>query len=312
MPDTVRPVPARPSGRQVLLHFGEQEAVVTEVGATLRSYTVAGRDVIDGFAEDEMATSGRGQILAPWPNRLADGQYSFGGESYQLALSEPATRTAIHGLVRWVNWEVAEAGDAYAVMAHRLHPQPGYPFLLDLRLTYRLADHGLSVSLVATNEGERPCPFGAGAHPYLRVGQAGIDALLLQAPGATRYRTDERGLPVGQEPVDGTALDFRRSTPIGPAVLDTAFGDLQRDTGGRATVELFDGHGKGVALWLDEGYTHLMLYTGDTVADPARRRQGLAVEPMSCAPDAFRTGDGLRSIEPGQSFGAAWGLCSFG
>ena len=89
-----------PSGEQYELVFGDQHAVVVEVGAGLRTYG----DVLDGYAVDEMCTSGRGQVLAPWPNRIADGVYEFDGKSYQLALTDPSEHGAIHGLARWASW----------------------------------------------------------------------------------------------------------------------------------------------------------------------------------------------------------------
>jgi aldose 1-epimerase len=51
-----------------------------------------------------------------------------------------------------------------------------------------------------------------------------------------------------------------------------------------------------------------MLFTGDSLPDASRRRGGLGVEPMTCAPNAFASGDGLRVLEPGESFSAAWGI----
>lgn len=300
-----------PSGRQVTIAHGRQQAVIVEVGAALRRYAVDGDDIVDGFAADEMSTGGRGQVLAPWPNRLDGGSYDFDGRVLQLPLSEPHAGNAIHGLVRFANWEVAESGSAHAVMTHRLHPQPGYPFLLDLRVAYALDAAGLTVVVEATNRGPDRCPFGAGAHPYVRVGERGVDPLTLRSPAASWYRSDGRGIPVERCRCEGTPNDFREPRAIGAARLDTAFTDLQRGTDGRAVVELAapDG-GRRVQVWMDPSFTHLMLFTGDTLAGDARRRS-LAVEPMSCAPNAFRTGDGLRVLAPGETFRGRWGIVPF-
>jgi len=301
-----------PSGQQIELASGDQRAVVVEVGGGLRSYTVAGEDVLDGYAVGEMVSSGRGQILAPWPNRLADGRYDFGGRTNQLAVSEPATRTAIHGLVRFANWTVAEQGVDHVVMAHRLHPQPGYPFLLDLRAAYRLDGGGLGVTLSLTNRGDSPAPVGVGAHPYVRLGAGGIDGLELRVPARSWYPTDDRGLPAARQAVEGTPYDFRSGRRIGEIRLDTAFADLIRGGDGRVAVELTEpGGGRAVRVWLD-GFDYLMVFTGDTLADPARRRQALAVEPMSCAPNAFRSGDGLSVLAPGEVRAASWGISTAG
>ncbi len=131
-----------PSGRQYTLVRGEQQAVVVEVGAALRSHLVAGREVLGGYGEHEMATSARGQVLIPWPNRLQDGSYTWAGTQHQLPLSEPDKRNAIHGLVRWANCTAARQTTAEVELRHVLHPQPGYPFTLELSVAYRLRRPG--------------------------------------------------------------------------------------------------------------------------------------------------------------------------
>ena len=255
--------------------------------------------------------SGRGQVLIPWPNRLQDGRYEFDGRSHQLPLTEPERGNAIHGLVRESAWTVGEREPNRVVLEHLLQPQPGYPFSVALRLEYLLSDQGLSVSTTATNVGATACPYGAGAHPYLTLGTATVDPVLLRVPGRTVLHSDERGLPVGEESVEGTEYDFRRSRPIGEAKLDHAFADFERDENGHVRVELRDPDGgTGLMLWMDEGYRYLMLFTGDTLPDVNRR--SLAVEPMTCPPNSFRTGNALVTLEPGRSFASAWGIIPVG
>lgn len=300
--------PVRPSGRQLELAHGEQRAAVVEVGGGLRTYRAGERDVVDGYDEWEMCTAGRGQPLIPWPNRLRDGSYEFDGERHQLALSEPPTHNAIHGLTRWSNWTVAERERDYARMEHVLHPQTGYPFALALAIEYALGDSGLTVRTSATNVGARACPYGTGAHPYLAAGDELVDACMLQAPGAQRLRTDDRSLPTGTEPVDDTEYDFRSPRQIGATQLDTGYATLVRDADGLARVRLSRPDGVQVTLWQDRHYEYLMLFTGETVPEPQRRRRGLAVEPMTCAPNAFQSGDGLRVLAPGETLTSAWGI----
>src|SRR5262249_34364533 len=86
-----------PSGEQVEIAVGDQQAVVVEVGGGLRSYSAGGRELLDGYRADEMSSSGRGQVLIPWPNRLQDGRYEFDGQSHPPPLNEPEHRNAIHG-----------------------------------------------------------------------------------------------------------------------------------------------------------------------------------------------------------------------
>ena len=297
---------AAPSGAQYRVASGDQEATVVEVGGGLRTFTVGDEPVLDGYELDEMADGGRGQLLLPWPNRIRDGGYRFQvAGDLQLALTEPGRHNASHGLVRWANWTAAVHEADRVVMTLVLHPQPGYPFTLDLSVDYRLGAEGLSVATTATNLGNLPCPYGAGAHPYLTVGTPSVDDAVLQVPSATRLETDDRGIPTGSAPVGGTPFDFRRARRIGDLVLDTAFTDL---TGDRAVVAA-PGDGRRVVLWWDASYRWLMVFTGDTL-DPAHRRRSLALEPMTCAPNAYVTGDGLRVLEPEESWTTTWGIAA--
>jgi aldose 1-epimerase len=304
----VIPTAARvaPTGEQVELVHGDQRAVVVEVGGGLRAYAAGQRELLDGYDVDAMSTSGRGQLLIPWPNRLQDGRYEFDGRRHQLALSEPEHGNAIHGLVRWTRWFVREREADRVLLEHVLHPQPGYPFSLTVEVEYALAADGLSVRTTATNIGVDACPYGAGVHPYLTVGTPSVDAAILTSPGATVIRSDDRGLPVGTDRVEGTPFDFRRARAIAATALDHAFTDLERGDDGLARVELRHPDGSGVVLWVDEGYRYLMLFTGDPLPDVGRR--SLAVEPMTCPPNAFRTGESLVRLEPGETHTARWGL----
>lgn len=300
----------QPSGEQYVLTSGDQRAVVTEVGAGLRAYTVGDRDVIDGFAEDEMSTIGRGQVLLPWPNRIEDGQYEFAGRMRQAPINEPARNNALHGLTRWVNWTAADQAADRVLMSLLLHPQDGYPFTLRLEVEYRLSASGLSIRTTATNVGREAAPFGAGYHPYLTVGTL-IDEALLKLPALLRLEADERlMIPTGRlVPNRGTAYDFLEARPIGSLRMDTAFANLIPDSDGLTRVRLeAPGGGPRVTVWMEVVYQFLMVFTPDTIPDVARRRRSIAIEPMTCAPNAFRSGDGLIVLQPGASWSGTWGI----
>ena len=295
-----------PSGEQIELRAGDQRAVVVEVGAGLREYHCDGRPLLHGYGEGEICGAGRGQLLMPWPNRIGDGAYRFDGADHQLALNEIGRRNAIHGLVRWLPWLVREREPNRVSLEQRLHPQPGYPFALRLTAGYELTADGLRVTLAAVNEGDGPCPFGAGAHPYLTLGAA-VDGFELRVPAGTVIRSDDRGLPRETVAVGADGLDFRAGRSIGATVLDHCFGSLERDADGIARVTVDDpASGDGVTLWVDGAYPYLMVFTGDPIADVDRR--ALAVEPMTCPPDAFRTGEAVVRLEPGQSWSGTWGI----
>lgn len=297
-----------PSGEQYELHCGDQQAVITEVGGGLRSYIVGGRPVVDGYGVDEMCTGGRGQILIPWPNRIDGGRYRFEGMEHALALTEPGARNAIHGLTRWANWVPVEHAERHVRLRHTLHPQTGWPFVLTCELEYRIGPGGLTVCTTATNAGAAPCPYATGAHPYLSAGTAGIDEALVHVPGSIYYPTDERGIPTGRERVDGTRYDLRSPTELGGRRIDVAYTDLARDPDGRARVNVAAPDGSSVTLWVSNAYPYLEIFTGDTLPESERRRTALGAEPMTAAPNAFRTGDGLITLWPYETHKAEWGI----
>lgn len=305
------PAPATsPTGEQWAIGHGHQEVVVTEVGATLRAYTVNGADVVQGFGPTEWSHAGRGQVLAPWPNRLGDGAYRWRDVQAQAALDEPQLGNAIHGLVRWLPWRLEAHAQNVVSLRCPIRPTPGYPFSVDLRVEYRLRRDGLAVTTTATGMGEGAAPFGLGFHPYVTVGGTRVDTAHLDLPASQRLVLDARSLPTGEvQPVEGTELDFTRPRPIGPARLDTAFTDLARGADGVARAHLEDPmNGRGVEVWMDDRFRYLMCYTGDTVPEEQLRRTAVAIEPMTCPPDAFRSGRDLIVLEPGLSWEASWGV----
>ena len=285
---------------------GDQRVVLDEVGGGIREYAARGRELIDGYAAGELSTSGRGQVLIPWPNRIEDGSYEFGGQSHQLELTEPENGNAIHGLVRWEPWAVAEREPQRVVLQHELQAPQGYPFTLRVSVEYTLALDGLTVHTTATNVGESACPYGGGFHPYFTVGTETVDSVILHLPARTVLGSDDRGLPLEAAPVDGTEYDFRRPRPIGSTTLDHAFTELVRDRDGLARVALGGHPGIGLDVWVDQAYGYLQVFSGDPLPDVNRR--SLAVEPMTCPANAFRTGEGLIRLEPGASFTGAWGI----
>ena len=299
-----------PSGRQYRITHGPQEAVITEVGATLRSYRVEGHELLDGFAENEICTVARGQPLLPWPNRLRDGRYEFQGVSYQTALTEPTKMNAIHGLARWMNWTAEQRKESSVVMRLLLHPQEGYPFSLSLSIEYRLDQRGLAVTTAGTNAGAAPLPYAAGQHPYLTVGTELIDAASLRLPVLLEMEVDQRQIPTGRlMQVKGTASDFLELREIGGTVLDTAFTSLVPDADGLTRIIMQAPSGRPrLTLWMDKAYQYVMVFTGDTIPEVERRRRGLGLEPMTCAPNAFQSGLGLATLEPGASAHSAWGI----
>ena len=220
-----------PSGEQFRITSGSHAATIVEVGGGVREYTVDGQPVLQPYPVEAMCDGAHGTPLIPWPNRLADGRYTFGDVDYRVALTEPEKHNAIHGFLRWRSWTAVRHEPDRVTMATRLHPLEGYPFTLDVEVDYTLGESGLTVRTTATNSGARTCPYACGQHPYLSPGDGDIDDCTLHLDAATRIVTDdERQLPTGREPVEGTPYDFRsgrrstgcRSTTPSPTSLATA------------------------------------------------------------------------------------------
>lgn len=291
------------SGRQYLIESGRYRAEIASVGATLRSLTAEGRDLVVPFEEHEVRPAFRGALLAPWPNRVVDGRYSFGGVEHELALTEPKRGHALHGLAAWLDFaEVSVERDAVALAA-TIEAQEGYPYRLDLLVTFEVDDEGLHQTVTATNTGERTAPFGTGPHPYLVAGPGSVDDWTLELPTErVLLVTDDRLIPT--ELVDvPERFDFREPRAIGDTFIDHAFTGLTRHE-----VRVTAGDA-GVAMRWDAACPWVQVHTADQ-PDAAISRLGLAVEPMTCPPDAFNSGEHLIALEPAASTTAGWTIAA--
>jgi aldose 1-epimerase len=287
-----------PTGAEHALERGRQRLVVSEAGGGARSWTVDGSELLASFASGTRDGAFAGKPLMPWPNRLRDGRYAFEGTEHRVELSEPKTRTALHGLTLSSRWRASRTSAHGITLAHQLREREGYPFALDLAVGYELDAAGVVVTLRATNAGTGRAPFGAGLHPYLRLD----GDVTLQVPARSRVPIDDRLLPIGPPaPVSGTDLDFRHARRLGERRLDTCFGDLERGSAGVASVTV-DG-ARPLVVWMDDAFHFVQVFTADGA---------IAVEPMTCAPDAFNSGDGLLVLEPGASFTGRCGLTASG
>ena len=304
------------SGTPVTLAAHGYEAAIATVGASLRSLTHDGRDLVVPFGVDEVRPHFRGATLAPWPNRVVDGVHRFGGAHQQLALTEPARGHALHGLLGWVDWSVIDNDDESVTLAANVPAQTGYPWWVEVSTTYRLGPDGLRQTVRATNLSRTPAPWGTGPHPYLCAGPRGLDSWTLELPADTVLEvTPDRLSPVGLASVtdDAARFDFREPRVLGAVEIDHAFTDLVRDADGRATVTLTDPSGTGVAMTWDAACAWVQIHTADRPENPASpaHRAGLAVEPMTCAPDAFNDDaydfdTGLIALAPGESREVGW------
>lgn len=307
------------SGTQHALRAGDYEAVIASVGASLRSLTSDGRDLTVPFDADEVRPSYRGATLAPWPNRIVDGKFTFDGVERQVALTEPARHHALHGLAGWLDFEAIDKSPSHVTLVGVITPQTGYPWRIVVTTTFALDANGLTQTVTATNESPDAAPWGTGPHPYLVAGAGHVDDWTLELPADEVLTvTADRLSPIGLRPVDADdaeRFDFRAARRIGAVEIDHAYTALTRDAGGFATVRLTSAGGQGVEMTWDAACPWVQIHTSDKGVGKPGHRTGLAVEPMTCAPDAFNADRydhdaGLIVLEPGASASASWRIAA--
>ncbi|MDP5185025.1 aldose 1-epimerase family protein [Blastococcus sp. BMG 814] len=288
---------------EVELTAGDAALVVDLRGGTLRRLTVGSWEVLDGYPAGRVLPGWRGATLVPWPNRLRHGRWSWQGTGLQLDVRSPEEPHAIHGLVTWQPWTVLAEADGSVTVGTTVEPQPGYPFRLAVAVDHVLSADRLTSTLRVRNTGDRPAPFGAGFHPYLSVGEVddgGIGEAELTLPARTELVLDG-GLPTGERrPYDGAV------GRIGECALDTPLTDLERDDDGWWHVRLRGSAGE-LTVSADAAWPWLQVYTGDTLPEGQRRRS-LAVEPMTCPPNALADDVDLQVLEPGAEWAGTWSL----
>lgn len=300
------------SGFQFSLSHGAYRAEIATVGATLRSLTHSGRDLVVPFEADELRPVFRGATLAPWPNRVIDGRYEWLGQLHQLGLTEPERGHALHGLLVWQDFTAARHTNDSVRLIAVIEPQTGYPWRVEVTVDYWLDDAGLHQRVSGTNRSSNSAPFGVGPHPYLVAGPGRVDDWTLELRAETILAVvGERLLPDGQTPVTAERgqWDFRNCQSLNGVNLDHAFTDLSFDELEQTEAILRGADGAGVKMTWDRTCPWVQVHTADR-PEPDLDRLGLAVEPMTCPPAAFNTGEGIIPLEPGQTKGASWSICA--
>lgn len=297
------PTPSPPSPRWTIRSGGVQ-AVVGARGGGICELTVDGACVIADVGDDQTPTAYDGLLLAPWPNRIPGGIWSWQGESQQLAISEPATNSALHGLVAWSAWRADRVDDDTVELAIEVLSQPGYPGHLSLTATWSVSVDGLRCRLQSRNLGSDEAPFGIAAHPYVTVPGADVDNLVLTVPAMSWMEVDDNLHPVALHDVAGSSYDFRAGAPLAGVSMDTAFADRI----GTESAQL-SGPAGTVEMWSDAAFGWWQVYTSDYFPpDSPRHRSSVALEPMTCGPNAFNIGRNLVVLAPGEIWSGEWGV----
>jgi aldose 1-epimerase len=302
----VSPTTTAPTGEQHVITHGAFRAVITQVAAGLREFTVGGVDLTEPYPETVSPPFADGIVLVPWPNRVEDGLWTLGGAPQQLDITEPARHNAIHGLLRYAGYTLVERQPNAVTLSATVFPQHGYPFYLDTTVRYELGDSGLSVTHTISNLSEVEAPVAIGTHPFLTIGDVPTEELTLTVHASTRFEVDDRLNPIAEVPVEGSRYDLRAGRAVGELYFDDAFGGVDTLDGVSAVLAAPDG--REVRLVQDKNHGYLQVFT--TRDFPKKGGPGLAVavEPMTAPPNAFNSGLGLKWVEPGQAWTVSWGI----
>ena len=296
------------AGQHLILEADGARAEIGTVAATLRAASVGDVTIVDGPVGhgDVSRPFASGIILTPWPNRVRDGVWQLDGVEQQLAITEPDRSNALHGLLRYADYEVREQSASSVTLGALIAPQAGWPFLLDTTVRYEVRPDGITVTHGVTNLGESRAPYATGSHPFLRIGDTPVEELRLTVAAATYFDVDDRLNPVAERPVDGTRFDVRGGLRVGDLSFDTAFGGVTHRNGASAWLTAPDGATLELVQDVDWGY--LQVFTTDEYPREGGTGRAIAVEPMTAPPDALNSGQGLQWIEPGATSEGSWGL----
>ncbi|THV41581.1 aldose 1-epimerase family protein [Glycomyces buryatensis] len=292
------------SGEQWAIAYADHEATIVAVGGGVRSYTYKGRHIVMSYGDDELAPGWSGHVLAPWPNRVRDGRYSFGGEDFQLPVNEIETNTSLHGFVAWAQWTAVEVTETSVTLECRLPARLGYPWTMLLRTRWSIGPGGLRAAHTVSNPGIRTLPFGIGTHSYFVPGSLErIDEATLHVPASKKLKLDKQQIPVGDE-----AGDLAKPTVLKDHVIDDCYGGLTRGSDGKAEVRLADPvSGSAVTVWMDESFDWVHIYTADGL-DGDRNRASVAIEPTTCPPNALASGEDVVELSPSEAWFGVWGI----
>ena len=291
------------TGAQYEITGGGHRAVVTGVGAGLRVLTARDAPLIETYAADERPPMGAGGVLVPWPNRTAHARFTWRGVPHELEATEPARGHAIHGLLRRATWTPVRHDAAAVTLAADVPAGHGWPQPLHVETTYAVGDGGLAVTHALTNTGDDDCPAGVGVHPYLRVGDTPVADCVLTLQADAVVDVDDARIPVHTRPVTADE-DLRGGRPVRDLQLDTPFRAAPA-AGAGPVHELRAPDGRTTRLWADAAFGWVQVFTPES---PFGRGPAVAVEPMTCPPDALNSGTDLAVLAPGRTWTVRWGI----
>lgn len=274
-----------------------------QVGGHIQEVMAANQDYQELF--DKGRAIFRNMKLSPFPNRIKDGQYTLNGEVYTCEINEKERQNALHGFVFNKKFEVVDhlmekEQGCFSIEYDYDGHLGGYPFPFTLRIEYTLHESkGFFCKTVFTNNSGSDVPVGDGWHPYFSTGTP-VDDLDLKLPNGQWLEVDDRMIPTGNTQ---PAQKFTKPEKINGAHFDDCL-ELNGKPGYEVTQLLDTQKNVEVHIWQESGerkYNYLQVFIPPD-------RDAIALEPMTCAVDAFNNGKGLFKLEPNEAFEVIFGV----
>jgi aldose 1-epimerase len=312
---SAQPYSSERGGDVVRLRDAKTETVVSilpTVGNIAFSMTIKGQEIlhwpyasIDDF-KARPALSGI-PLLAPWANRLDEQAFYANGTRYafDMALGNVRGAIPIHGFLSTTgDWRLVEAradgAAAWVTSVLDVSRRPSWmkqwPFAHTIEMVYRLHEGALEVRTTIANASAEPMPVAIGFHPYFRLTDSPHEEWTIAVAARTHWLLAPNKVPTGAtEPAERVFADRRRA-PLGGRDLDDVFGDLERDTDGRATMAV-GGRRQRIEVVLGARYRSVVVWSPSTAAF-------VCIEPMVGVTDAINLAQRglygeLQSVPPG-------------
>lgn len=268
--------------------FGYQATIDLE-DASLTSLRFRGMQIIKEFTPELGRQFYAGQVLAPWPNRIRDGEYSIDNILYKIPVNEYERNTALHGFLNAESWSLLKFSEQEISFKTITNKKEYYPFRLEIIVLYQLFQSGLKVTVTAKNLSFMPAPYGVGFHPYVILEiEREFHDWFLQIPADRYMKVDEeRYLPTQMEACRKDNFDFTNLKQIGNIKINHAFKFANSKE--ENTIFLLNAQGEGIYLRCDKSIPWVEIYIPGHDHN-SENQNFVAIEPMSCPPDSFNSG----------------------
>lgn len=284
--------------------------IIPQLGGIINRFCREQSEFINGYTSGVDASRNslreyKSAKLMPCPNRTKNGHYEFGGNQYQMPCNFGNTPHQIHGFMANKPFQVigqggnSQEGSFLTLQYDYTGDHEGFPFPFRIEITYTMhLDNGFTSETFIQNTGNQEMPLGDGWHPYFQINGIEIDQLELQLPNCQKLHVDKEMIPTGRVEA---YKDFSSRTRLANTHFDDCFLLEKQEI---AKTILYDpAKGLGLEVWQDSSdtqYSYLQLFTPDD-------RKSIAIEPMSCPPNALNSKIGLNILRPQESWVSKWG-----